>query len=488
MSRALLLLAAAAACGDTVLVVEVDVRTDLGELVELEVTARNDGDAVSETFDLTGQAFPLTFTITAGGRDGEIELELVARDPAGVTRGAATARGALDGGSSRRLAVRLDPADLVVNTITEGAQRTVFRPGRYGKQVAATGDGGFAVAFVNDCQNPALCDVFVRRFDGDGKPVDVGGSSDELSVNSGSYPEVSVPAIAGRGGGAIAASWEISTAIVFAEIGGDGAVITADTNASDPAALDPIDPAIASLPGGELALVWTQEQIDAANPAGVWQLLAGGAPILLRQEAIAATPALTAAGSSVATCWSEGPALMMAVAPPGEAGAPIAARTFPDGARVLSPNIVATGDRLVIGYGVTGSGEAGLDPAGLFVSSFDAAGAPGPEITIGAAGLTDTVALAVDGDGRIAAVWQGCDELGDGDGCGIFLSLLGADLAPLTEAPLRVNTTVAGDQLAPSVAAIAGGFAVAWTDLSGAPPDSSSAVRARPIYLDALGL
>lgn len=483
MIRTLALLAAAClGCGDTVVVVEVDVRGDLGALTELAVTARNDGDTVGDRFDLTGQTFPLTFTITAGGRAGDVEIELLAFDAAGIARGAGFGRGSINGGSSRRVNIRLDPADFVVNTLTEGAQRTVFRPGRYGKQIASTGDGGFAVAFVNDCQNPSLCDVFVRRFDAAGSPVEIAGSSEERAANSGNYPEVSVPALASSGAGELAVTWEISTAVVLAEIGPAGEVITADTNVSDPLALDPVDPAIAATAAGDIALTWTQEEIDVDNPAGVWQLVFGGAPVLIHASELAATPAVAATGTDLATAWAEGPALMVSIAPPGVAGAPVAARTFAETARVVSPNLAAAGTGLLIGYGAVdqGAGE-------LFVTQVDGTGAMTGEVAIGPGGTTDTVALAVDAEGRIAAVWQGCDAPGDGDGCGIFMSLLGPDLTPLIE-PVRINTTVAGDQLAPSVTAITGGFAAVWTDLSGTVPDTSSAVRARPIYLDAFNL
>lgn len=483
MSRLVALLALwALACGDTVVVVEVDLRGDLGELTSLEVTAINDGETISESFDLTGQSFPVTFTITAAGRDGEIQVELLALDSAGIARGAGLARGTLSDGNSRRLSARLDPADFVVNTLTEGAQRPVFRPGRYGKQITATDDGGFAVAFVNDCQNPALCDVFVRRFDADARPVTLAGSSDERAINSGSYPEVSVPAIASPGGVNLAVIWEISTAVVLAELGDSGQVITPDTNTSDPEALDPVDPAITALATGQVVLTWTQERIDVDNPAGVWQSVGTGAPVLIRDEATAATPSIATSGTDVATAWSEGANLMLSIAPPGQAGTPLAAKTFGETARVLTPNITAFGNELLVGYGVVdgGAGE-------LLVSRFDGGGSPSAEVIIGPAGTTDTVSLAVGDDGLIAAVWQGCDDLGDEDGCGIFMSLFDADLAPLAD-PIRINTTTAGDQLAPSVAPITGGFAAVWTDLSGEVPDTSSAVRARPIYLDSLDL
>ena len=56
-------------------------------------------------------------------------------------------------------------------------------------------------------------------------------------------------------------------------------------------------------------------------------------------------------------------------------------------------------------------------------------------------------------------------------------------------APVRVNTTVNGDQSRPAVAAFGDdAFVVAWTDHSGGPPDASASdVRARVFYADLEG-
>jgi hypothetical protein len=480
---------AAVACGGDSVVVEVDVRAGIGELASLEVVARNDGDEQRGSFDLTGVTFPTSFSLTTDGRSGDIEIELAARDGAGLVRAVSFATAEL--GGSLDLELRLDPADFVVNTTTDGAQRPVFRAGRYGKQIAETGDGGFAVTFVNDCLNPATCDVFLRRFDADGQPVVLGGSSDERAVNSGTYPEVSVPAIAAGAGGELALIWEISTAVVIAETDADGMVVTSDTPVSDPAALDPVDPAIAVADDGSVLATWVQEQIDASNPEGVWQgTLDGGGgttQVLIRDSGVAATPVLAVLGGNVATTWAEGSSLLLAISAPGVSPANFFQRSFDDPARVHNPNIAVAGSDVIIGYGVSGAAMPGLETAGLVLSRVNTAGNTIAEVVVTSAEVGDTVAVAVDAEGRVAAVWQGCDELGDGNGCGIFMSLYDGDLNPLAD-PIRVNTTTAADQISPSVAAIDGGFAAIWADFSRAAPDDSPAVRGRPIYLDAFGL
>ena len=481
MRLAALALLSALACGDTAVVVDVDVRLGIGDLTSLEVVARNDGDTQVATFDLVGQSFPTSFSITAAGRSGEIVVELAARDGSGLIRAVATGTGELSDGSTLDLDLRLDPADFVVNTETDGAQRPVFRAGRYGKQIAETDTGGFAVTFVNDCLNPALCDVFVRRFDADGLPFAGDGSQIERAINSGNYPEVSVPAISTSG--TVAMAWEISTAVMFAAINETGGVVASDTAASDPAALDPVDPDIAVLANGNIATTWVQERIDAQNPEGVWQGIYDGQAVtqtLIRDDGTAATPALVELGGNIATTWAETSALMLAFSAPGATPANFFANDFGEPARVQTPNIIAAGGDVIVGYGVSSDGAVEL-----MLSRVNTAGNSGGEAVVTPASSGDTLALAVDASGRVAAVWQGCDELGDDDGCGIFLSLYSEDLTSLGE-PIRVNTTTDGDQVTPSVAATSSGFAVVWADLSGSAPDDSPAVRARVIYADTL--
>lgn len=489
-------LVACGACSATVVEVTVDVRPGIEELTALDVVAKNDGDSATQTFDLTGRVFPLSFTVTPEGRSGEITIELVGRDAAGIGRGAARVSGTIAEGDTLELAARLDPADFVVNTITEGVQRPAFRPGRNGRQIAPLASGGFAVSFVNDCQNPDTCDVFVRRFDGDGRPIGVGGGSgEEVAANGGSYPLVSVPAIAGLEGGEIAVAWEISDAIVTTVIGDDGAVVLADTEVDLAAATDAVDPALASLANGGAAVVWSQENVDASNPAGVYQSLydragnALGAQVLVRDSITAVTPAVTQLdGGELAVLWAEGPELMMAVTPAGGApGAALSLRGYEDGSQLRSPTAAALGGRVVAGWSVTVPSDDRFNPTGLMIGLFESDGTRVAERLLAGPGAaaSDTPAVAVDGEGHIAATWHRCGDDGDGDGCGVFLQLFDGQLEPLTQV-LRVNTTIADDQLEPSVAAFSGGFAVVWADQSGAPPDTSTAVRARPLYLDAL--
>lgn len=87
----------------------------------------------------------------------------------------------------------------------------------------------------------------------------------------------------------------------------------------------------------------------------------------------------------------------------------------------------------------------------------------GPEIPVNTvtAGSQFAPAIASDAAGNFVVAWQGTD--GDGSGFGVRARRFAADGTPAT-AELAVNATTGGDQVSPSVARLAdGGFAVAWT-------------------------
>jgi hypothetical protein len=497
--RAALVALLVAGCSTTVVEVSVEVRAGIAGLTQLEAIARNDGDIATATFDIADRGFPVTFTVTPEGRSGEIEIELRARDATGVIRAGALATAAINDGGSVSLALRLDPADFLVNTVTAGSQRPVFRPGRNGRQIAAVA-GGFAVAFENDCQDPATCDVFVRRFDANGQPVELtGGITEEIAANVGDYNLVSVPGLAGLAGGELAVTWELSDAVMLAVLGPDGGTILADTEIDDPVAIDdPVDPAVSPLSGGNAAVSWYQERDGTAVPplpAGIWHAVYQreantlGAPVLIQDAVDSETPALAELGNGeLGVLFAQGTDLRLSVGGAGEGPRTVPTLRSYEGGQVRSPSVVAAGDdRVTATWTLRQPGEADFDPAGLMIGTFGIDGSVSAErLLVGPVpGGSDAAGLAVDGDGRVAAVWHNCGGRGDGDGCGIFLQVFSPELEPLAP-PHRVNTTTADDQLAPSVAAIDGGFAVVWTDLSGEPPDSDSAVRARPVYLDAL--
>src|SRR4051794_41092210 len=98
MLRRLLYLASivplAAACtDDTFLIVTVDKRPAVHNAAKLKVTLSNAGSMRTDDLDLAGHDFPVTFSLTAPGRGGEIGITVDALDASSalVGRGAGQA-------------------------------------------------------------------------------------------------------------------------------------------------------------------------------------------------------------------------------------------------------------------------------------------------------------------------------------------------------------------------------------------------------------
>jgi hypothetical protein len=150
--------------------------------------------------------------------------------------------------------------------------------------------------------------------------------------------------------------------------------------------------------------------------------------------------------------------------------------TIGNGAQVdTAPAVAPDGTTFVCfvdysGFGGVGSGT------NLWYRLFDAASNPlsasESPLLPAAAAVQDQrePRVAADGLGRFVVVWE--DQQADGSGWGIFGRRFGPQGSPLGPV-FAVNTTTAGHQRAPRVAADGSGrFVVCWTDSSGSsPPD-----------------
>src|SRR6266699_2719680 len=104
----------AAGCGtDHYLVVTVDARASVHGAAKLSITATNAGTMVSNSLALAGHAFPVTFSISAPGRSGELDLSVQAVDDKGLVVGLGSGMTTVDATDAM---VKLDPTDFVVNT------------------------------------------------------------------------------------------------------------------------------------------------------------------------------------------------------------------------------------------------------------------------------------------------------------------------------------------------------------------------------------
>lgn len=136
-------------------------------------------------------------------------------------------------------------------------------------------------------------------------------------------------------------------------------------------------------------------------------------------------------------------------------GAPFEVGT---GLSAAAPAIAGTADGFVVVFAAGG---------GIHMHRFGADGSPvgAPELVHDAAGAQDTPSVAALPDGRFLVAWA--DETIDGAGSGIGARAFGADGVAVAEA-FALNSTTAGRQSAPSVAAGGNAFVVAFLSDGGA--------------------
>lgn len=131
------------------------------------------------------------------------------------------------------------------------------------------------------------------------------------------------------------------------------------------------------------------------------------------------------------------------------------------------------------GFAISWSGVGAGDFSGIFLRSYSSQGiAISDEVRVNA--NTDdhqtSPSMAIDEDGNLAVVWQSRHE--DGSDWGIFGQWYSADGSPIGTT-VQLNTTTAGSQSKPTIAADpTGGFVAAWQSL-GQDGDSWAVVARR---------
>ncbi len=496
-----------AGCGEpvTATLVRVDARDAVRGVASLEVTMSNNNATLGETFQVEGRDFPLTFTIETPGRTGALEVDLRALDvdarPAAFGAGATT----IETDEVGEVRVLLEPADFPVNTIYTGAQRLSFFTYMAGTQMAVGPDGSFTVGFADDCAVAGRCDVWGRRFDTRGAPqrTDIAISDAQFNLNR-SDVFGNDPALAVNRDGVMLAVWTTFDDILAEAITPSGAAATpVETLVSTGSA--PTSPAVTALPDGRFLVVWIETDLATTDPVLRGRILdAGGAfsnnpvtgnvgvfTISTDVASIPETPAVASDGNGlgVGIIWRSRSSLRMRFLTTAGQLAPATEATIQSYSpltAVWGPAIAPTLDRFfVVTWAIRTQGGDADDGAVVARRLAATAGAPIGVDAVVARGLADSasrVALAHDGE-RFAVAWHACTTPGDGAGCGVFAQQFHDRGLPVG-APFVLNTTIAGDQITPSLVALPGeAWAASWSDASLAPPDSSEAgVRARIIY------
>ena len=192
-----ILVCATAACTSShtsYVVVTVDARPAVHDARSLSVTLANAGTTRTDTLDLKGKAFPVTFSISAPGRAGDLGITIDAVDASSLAVGHGSAMTTV---SAPTASVLLDTTDFVVNTDYAGDQFPTFDPAESGSQLAAGPDGTWTTVFGDSCAS-GTCNLYGRRFDATGRPVrsEVAAGTNAFNLNTLPPDALAIPAIA----------------------------------------------------------------------------------------------------------------------------------------------------------------------------------------------------------------------------------------------------------------------------------------------------
>ncbi|HEU4730081.1 MAG TPA: hypothetical protein VFT22_19420, partial [Kofleriaceae bacterium] len=201
--------AALAACSsDGYLVVTVEAPATVHDARTLTIQLANGGTTRSDTLSLGDHAFPVTFSISGPGRTGELEIAVDASSDDGLPVGHGSATTALSAASAT---VVLDPTDFVVNTDFAGDQFPSDDFEASGFQLAALPDGTWTAVYRDSCMAGA-CNIFGRRFDPSGKPVQtaLAAGANAFVLTTTVTGTSSTPAVA-SGATTTLAVWDFST-------------------------------------------------------------------------------------------------------------------------------------------------------------------------------------------------------------------------------------------------------------------------------------
>lgn len=490
-----------AACGEpedlqAYTVVTVNARPAVHDVNVLRVTLSNEGSQRTEELSPSG-AFPLTFSVSAPERTGDLGIQIDALDAGDFVIGQGSTTVAID---APEASLMLDSTDFVVNTEVAGDQYPSNDSEANGFQVAAAADGSWTVAYRDGCETP--CNMFARRFDVSGRPmmtrIAASTSSFPMSTTLTDFP--SVPAIA-TAGPATLQVWDFAEpspstrdGIACRSIDAQGNAIPTQLEISQDPFSDVVS--ISPLSNQNFAVAWrtigTTTNVRGAivradctkltEPVNVSTIATPTRPV------VTGHPTLT----TVLYAWlvSGGvhvrlASLTNAFSIPDTQFLPATATEVIEAVRVAP---LGSGFAVLVRWAVATGFEG---PGRIEMYRTDATGAvQGSAIVVTTKSGTDfgsyeSFGVATSTSGKLFVTWHSCNMNGDGQGCGVYGRAFDASGTPLG-GEITIPTTIVGDQTKPSVAALPNdAFAVIWRDESMQAPDTSaSAVRARIVYID----
>jgi hypothetical protein len=491
---------AACAHSDDYVVVTVDARAAVHDARSLTVTLSNAGAMRSDSFTLQRPTFPVTFSVSAPGRTGELGIAVDATD-AIDDRGSIVGHGSATAKVTDATAhVLLDATDFVVNTDYAGDQFPSSDFEAAGFQLAALPDGTWTVAFRDSCPQSA-CSIFARRFDHTGVPAttQAAAGTNPFVVSARTTDSRSMPAIASSRT-STAAIWDFydatTSGIACRAIDASGALnadqIADATDAADVASIAPTadDNFIATwktvLPSSSLDAIRAVLIKPDCTAIGAVQTVAQGASL----SDVVHRGSVASSADHVLFAWITNGDLhtrmMSSAGAFTTADTPLVLQTATE--RIEHARVAAaTGGGFVIAArwvqktGSTGPGRIDLfriSPAGAVVGT--------PVLVSDRSGSSfnssESFAMTSRTDGTVLIAWHSCTDPLDDSTCDVF-GRIARDTGDFVTDLFPIPTTTAGAQLLPSVVGIPDGFVAVWADGSHLPPDTSmQAVRARIIY------
>jgi hypothetical protein len=478
---------------DGYVLVTVDARPAVHDARSLSVTLANGGTMRTDSLDLKGQPFPVTFSVSAPGRTGDLAITVDAVDENSVVVGQGSAMTKVSAAAAK---VTLDPADFVVNTDYAGDQFPTDDPLSTGLQLAALPDGTWTAVFRDSCMQNA-CNVFARRFGADGKPVtaQAAAGTNAFVVTARPSDTFTEPAVASSPAATVA-MWDFTdpapvntTGVACRTLSAAGGLGGDQTTVSTDFVLDA--PVVAALPGGDFVASWSGLPAGASVINVSHAIVKSDCTPPAKVQAIPTTAtfpisnAVAASDDHLLFTWVDGGALHANTTSTAGALTPADTVLIPQTAtdQVAHTRLAAVpggGFSIAVRWlprsGATTSGKIELyqvNPAGSLVGM--------PALVTDQSGSDDEdVGFASRPDGTVLIAWHTCNL--SGDACTVSGRIMKATGEPVTDA-FAIPTTTGGSQRRPSVVGLPGAFAVVWSDTSGKAPDTAGqAVRARIVY------
>jgi len=477
----------------TYLIVEVGVRPSVHDVKKLKVTLSNAGSTRTDELDLSDKPFPVTFSIAATGRTGDLDIGVDGVDDAGALVGRGSSRTTIE--SPDVTSVLLDPADFVVNSTFAGNQYLSTDFEAVGLQLATISSGVWTAVFRDDC---SACDIYGRRFDATGAPVEsvLAASNLEFKVSSSPTTSLSFPAIASSGLNSIVA-WDYFTmtndGVACRGINDMGQAASNEVSLStDP---NPDVVTVTALSANSFIVTWQtfmssllirglivdKNCTPVAGPNGTL-------PFAISTGTLAATRAHVAVNQTfVLYTWIVDNEVRFATAngtgPLNVGAQPLVPRTATEDVDFVRVSPWGTGFAVAVRWSTRSTMGPGKIEVYRVMTNGQIVGKP---ILITDKAGSDFASdhafgIAHAANDSILVVWHWC-ETGMAGSCDIYGRILLPNGAAVGN-EFVINTSTNGDQINPSVISVNDAFVAAWNDSSQIEPDrNGSAVRARVFY------